>query len=75
MDRQDEMVNIVCRRTVRFKAWDNRTNRIEDQLNPTTRPEWFAIVQPLRGAEEFDGDDLFRVLDNLPQLERGGHPH
>ena len=66
MDRQDQVVDIVCRRTVRFEARDDGTNHCEDLFNLPARPQRFAVVKPLCGAEEFDGENLFHVLDDLP---------
>lgn len=50
----------------------NLSNGFSDGLRGLERE---AIFERLSGAQKFDGEELFGVVDDLAELEGGGHAH
>src|SRR5580704_10518847 len=67
--------DISCDDPVLFEPGDERAYKLACPLDLRRGLERMAVFQSLCRGHQLNGQDLLRVLDNLLQLERGGHAH
>src|SRR5215831_1266908 len=67
--------DVARERTVVCEWWRELPHSSKCTLDTATSFQWMAMFQTFSSGKELDGEQIFRKIDDRPQLQRARHSH